>query len=60
MITAGSPDVFVHEDQWSISSADGSLAAHFEHSIAISESGPIILTAAPDVDLARIAGLTAA
>jgi len=59
MITAGSPDVFVHEDEWSISSADGSLAAHFEHSIAITGSGPIVLTAAPDVDLARVAGLAA-
>jgi len=59
MITAGSPDVFVHEDEWSISSADGSLAAHFEHSIAVTESGPRILTAASDVDLAVIAGLSA-
>lgn len=58
MITAGSPDVFVHEDEWSISTADGSLAAHFEHSIAVSESGPRILTAAPDLDLAAIAGLS--
>ena len=59
MITAGSPDVFVHEDEWSISTSDGSLAAHFEHSIAVTESGPRILTAASDVDLAVIAGLSA-
>jgi len=58
MITAGSPDVFVHEDEWSISTVDGSLAAHFEHSIAVSENGPRILTAAPNVDLAAIAGLS--
>ena len=58
MITAGSPDVYVHEDEWSISSADGSLAAHFEHSIAITGSGPRILTVAPDLDLAAIAGLS--
>jgi methionyl aminopeptidase len=58
MITAGSPDVYVHEDEWSISSADGSLAAHFEHTIAITEGGPRILTAAPDVDLAVVAGLS--
>jgi methionyl aminopeptidase len=57
MITAGSPDVYVHEDEWSISSADDSLAAHFEHTIAITESGPRILTTAPDIDLAAIAGL---
>ena len=58
MITAGSPDIYVHEDEWSISSADGSLAAHFEHSIAITDSGPRILTVAPDLDLAAIAGLS--
>ncbi|HEY7017145.1 MAG TPA: type I methionyl aminopeptidase [Gaiellaceae bacterium] len=46
MITAGSPDVVLHDDEWSISSADGSLAAHFEHTVAITEDGPRILTAA--------------
>jgi hypothetical protein len=29
MITAGGPDIFVHDDEWSISTVDGSLAAHF-------------------------------
>ena len=47
MITAGGPDVLVHDDEWSISSRDGSLAAHFEHTVAVTESGPRILTAAP-------------
>ncbi len=46
MITAGGPDVVLHDDEWSISSADGSLAAHFEHSVAITAEGPRILTAA--------------
>ena len=46
MITAGRPDVFVHDDQWSISTEDGSLAAHFEHTVAITAAGPKILTAA--------------
>ena len=59
MITAGSPDVFVHEDEWSISTSDGSLAAHFEHSIAITEQGPRVLTTAPGLDLGAIAGLSA-
>ena len=45
MITAGRPDVYVHDDGWSISTADGSLAAHFEHTVAITEAGPRILTA---------------
>jgi methionyl aminopeptidase len=46
MITAGGPDVYLHEDEWSISTADDSLAAHFEHTVAILEGGPRILTAA--------------
>jgi methionyl aminopeptidase len=44
MITAGGPDVYLHEDGWSISSTDGSLAAHFEHTVAILDDGPRILT----------------
>jgi len=46
MITAGGPDVYVHADDWSISSVDDSLAAHFEHTVAITADGPRILTAA--------------
>jgi methionyl aminopeptidase len=46
MITAGGPDVVLHDDQWSISTADGSLAAHFEHTVAITENGPRVLTLA--------------
>jgi methionyl aminopeptidase len=44
MITAGRPDVYVHADEWSISTEDGSLAAHFEHTVAVTETGPRILT----------------
>ena len=44
MITVGSPDVYLHDDQWSISTEDGSLAAHFEHTVAITATGPRILT----------------
>ena len=46
MINAGSPDVVVHDDQWSISTSDGSLSAHFEHTVAITDDGPRVLTAA--------------
>jgi len=46
MITAGSPDVYVHDDDWSISSVDASLAAHFEHTVAITAEGPRVLTKA--------------
>jgi methionyl aminopeptidase len=44
MITVGSPEVYVHDDGWSISTEDGSLAAHFEHTVAITDAGPRILT----------------
>jgi methionyl aminopeptidase len=46
MINAGGPDITVHDDQWSISTADGSLSAHFEHTVAVTEEGPRILTLA--------------
>jgi methionyl aminopeptidase len=46
MITAGAADVYVHDDDWSISSVDESLAAHFEHTVAITPEGPRILTKA--------------
>jgi methionyl aminopeptidase len=44
MITAGGPEVVVRPDRWTIATADGSLAAHFEHTVAITEDGPRILT----------------
>src|SRR3954462_11850906 len=44
MIPAGEPDVYVHADEWSISSVDESLAAHFEHTVAITSEGPRVLT----------------
>jgi methionyl aminopeptidase len=44
MITAGGPDITVADDGWTISTADGSLSAHFEHTVAILPDGPRILT----------------
>ena len=44
MITAGSSEVNVMEDGWTIRTADGSLSAHFEHTVAITGDGPRILT----------------
>jgi methionyl aminopeptidase len=46
MINAGEPGVWVAEDRWSISTEDGSLSAHFEHTVAVTEDEPRILTAA--------------
>jgi methionyl aminopeptidase len=47
MITAGGHEVVVRDDKWTIATADGSLSAHFEHTVAITDEGPVILTAAP-------------
>jgi methionyl aminopeptidase len=44
MITAGEAEVFIHDDEWSISTTDASLAAHFEHTVAVTAEGPRILT----------------
>ena len=44
MINAGGADVVMHADEWSISSADGSLSAHYEHTVAVTEDGPRVLT----------------
>jgi methionyl aminopeptidase len=49
MITAGGPAVYEHDDGWSISTTDGSLAAHFEHTVAISKDGPRVLTRRAEV-----------
>ena len=44
MLTLGSHEVEVKPDGWTIVTSDGSLAAHFEHTIAVTENGPQILT----------------
>jgi methionyl aminopeptidase len=46
MITAGGHEIVVRPDKWTIATADGSLSAHFEHTVAVTEEGPRILTAA--------------
>jgi methionyl aminopeptidase len=44
MLTLGSHEVQTRPDGWTVVTRDGSLAAHFEHTIAITEQGPQILT----------------
>ena len=44
MTTAGDDGIRVASDNWSVYSQDGSLAAHFEHTVAITADGPRILT----------------
>ena len=48
MITAGGPDIVLEADGWSITTADGSLAAHFEHTVAVTDDGQRVLTRHPD------------
>jgi methionyl aminopeptidase len=44
MVNAGSHPIRMGDDSWSVYSQDGSLAAHFEHTVAITAEGPRILT----------------
>ena len=44
MVLAGTEETRVLPDQWTVVSADGSLTAHFEHSVAVTEGEPLILT----------------
>jgi methionyl aminopeptidase len=44
MVNAGSYEVFVANDKWTVITKDGSLSAHFEHTVAITENGYEILT----------------
>jgi len=44
MFTLGSGDVYVEADGWTVNTADDALAAHFEHTIVVTENGPEILT----------------
>jgi methionyl aminopeptidase len=46
MINAGSPEVEIEEDGWTAVTKDGSLSAHFEHSVAITDDGPVVLSMA--------------
>jgi methionyl aminopeptidase len=44
MVTAGGPSVRMLDDEWTAATSDGSMAAHFEHTILITDRGPEILT----------------
>jgi len=47
MVNAGEPETTLLDDGWTVVTADGSLSAHFEHTIAVTDDGPEVLTA-PD------------
>jgi len=44
MVNSGAPGTRVLEDKWTAVTADGSSSAHFEHCVAVTEDGPVILT----------------
>jgi methionyl aminopeptidase len=44
MITAGDPAIRTLPDKWTVVTADGSLSAHFEHTVAVTKDGPRVLT----------------
>jgi methionyl aminopeptidase len=45
MITAGTTETYVREDDWTVASADGSMSSHWEHSVAVHADGIWVLTA---------------
>ena len=44
MVNVGSYEIYTKEDQWTIVTRDGSLSAHFEHTVAVTENGARVLT----------------
>lgn len=47
MLTLGTEDTQVMEDEWTVTTTDGSWSAHFEHTVAITDGDPVILTMMP-------------
>ena len=47
MINMGGPDIRTLTDKWTVVTADGSLSAHFEHTVVIDDEGPRVLTLQP-------------
>jgi methionyl aminopeptidase len=51
MLTLGEPEVMVLDDNWTVITEDSSMACHWEHTVAITDDGPWVLTALDDVRL---------
>ena len=56
MLTLGDPATELLDDGWTVRTADGTVAAHFEHTVAVTPAGPWVLTAV-DGGAARLAAL---
>ena len=48
MVNMGTKEIFVQSDHWTIVTQDGQPSAHFEHTVAITDNGPVVLTCGPD------------
>ncbi len=59
MVTAGSRATELLDDDWTVVTGDGSWSAHFEHTVAITEAGPWVLTSA-DGGASRLGSLAPA
>ncbi|HEX7400798.1 MAG TPA: M24 family metallopeptidase, partial [candidate division Zixibacteria bacterium] len=44
MVNVGTYEISTREDQWTIVTSDGSLSAHFEHTVAVTDNGAEVLT----------------
>jgi methionyl aminopeptidase len=60
-VTLGAQATHVMPDEWTVRTDDGSWASHWEHTVALTEQGPLVLTA-PDGGRAKLAefGITTA
>ena len=47
MVNVGRPGIRTLDDGWTVVTADGSLSAHFEHTVAVTRNGPLVLTGRP-------------
>jgi methionyl aminopeptidase len=45
MVNIGKPETRLLDNRWTAVTVDGSYSAHFEHSVAVTKSGPVVLTA---------------
>jgi methionyl aminopeptidase len=54
MVNVGRPETRVLDDDWTVVTSDGKLSCYFEHTVAITESGPEVLTLRPDRVLADV------
>ena len=48
MLTTGGEETAELDDEWTVVTADGSWSAHFEHTVAITDGAPLILTRHPE------------